>query len=56
VRNRPLDSNDDYIPPEDLADNDNKEPNNNEDDVDYNPRKLLVKIKRNNLLDKESHL
>ena len=37
VSNRPSDSNNDYIPPKDLADNDNKEPNNDEDDVDYNP-------------------
>ena len=37
VSNRPSDSNNDYIPPKDPADNDNKEPNNDEDDVDYNP-------------------
>jgi len=55
VSDRPSDSNDDYIPPKDPADNDNEEPNNDEDDVDYNPRKLLVKMKRDNLLDKESH-
>jgi len=36
VSDRPLDSNDDYIPLKDPADNDNKEPNNDEDDVDYN--------------------
>jgi len=55
VSDGPSDSNDDYIPPKDPADNDNEEPNNDEDDVDHDPRKLLVKIKRDNLLDKESH-